>query len=188
MTVIRLYGCTGDIAIQVFFGARMSPDRLTGGYSGKRCPPVDRGISSAVYTANHRVSLFFYNRKAGPFRILEAVLLFRPHYGKWRHMPPRDLERTLGHGQASLKLYGPRLCPPFGRSRSVCGACARAPSLARLPRAPVAMCSLPAYFTYSLLCTTRTVITLSHFTLRCLENPLQFSLVCLVQGFRVMML
>jgi hypothetical protein len=32
--------------------------------------------------------------KEGPLRIVEAIPLYCPHYGKWRHMPPRDLERT----------------------------------------------------------------------------------------------
>jgi hypothetical protein len=72
----------------------MSPDCLAGRYAGKRFTLVDRGINSDVYTANHRISLFFYNRKEGPLWVSEAVPLYRPHYGNWRHMPPKDLERT----------------------------------------------------------------------------------------------
>jgi len=30
----------------------------------------------------------FYNSKEGPLQVFGAVPLYRPHYGKWRYMPP----------------------------------------------------------------------------------------------------
>jgi hypothetical protein len=37
---------------------------------------------------------FSMTEKEGPLQLFDAVPLFRLHYGKWRHMLPRDLERT----------------------------------------------------------------------------------------------
>ncbi len=48
------------------------------------------GFNTDVCCANQVISVFFHNRKEGPLRMIEAVPLYRPHYGKWRHMPPRE--------------------------------------------------------------------------------------------------
>ena len=48
------------------------------------------GLTPAVCCSHPAISVFFYNSKKGPLRILEAVPPYRPHYGKWRQTPPRD--------------------------------------------------------------------------------------------------
>jgi hypothetical protein len=50
------------------------------------------GFTRAVCWPNQTISARFYNAKEGPLRMLEAVPLYCPHYGKWRHMPPREFE------------------------------------------------------------------------------------------------
>jgi hypothetical protein len=66
----------------------MSPGCLAGRYSGKWVPLVNHGSSQPFGALNQTISLVFYNIKEGPLQVFEAVSLYRPHYGKWRHMPP----------------------------------------------------------------------------------------------------
>ena len=53
------------------------------------------GFTRAVFCPNQTISVRFYNGKEGPLQMLEAVPLYCPHYGKWRHMPPRELESPV---------------------------------------------------------------------------------------------
>jgi len=46
--------------------------------------------------------VFFYNSKERPLQLSDAVPLFHLHYGKWRHMPPRDLQYRLGRQPEAL--------------------------------------------------------------------------------------
>jgi hypothetical protein len=72
----------------------MSPSRLTGGYSSKWITLVNWEFNPDIHCSNQVISVFFYNSKEGPPQVFEAVPLYCPHYGEWRHMPPRDLECT----------------------------------------------------------------------------------------------
>ena len=68
----------------------MSPVCLAGRRTGKWVALVNRRSSQSFSGFNQAISVFFYNREEGPLRMIEAIPL--PHYGKWRHMPPREFE------------------------------------------------------------------------------------------------
>jgi hypothetical protein len=70
----------------------MSPHYSVGRYVGRQTTRVNWGSIQSSGAFNQAISVFFYNREKGPLRMIEAVPL--PPYGKRRHMPPRDLERT----------------------------------------------------------------------------------------------
>ena len=104
-------GLQWRLVIQVCFGTRYVAKLsswqicLQAGYSGQL------GFTPPVCWPNQTISGFFSNGREGPLRILEAVPLYRPHYGKWRHcVPPRDLECTpcrhpCGTEDSSGRLY-----------------------------------------------------------------------------------
>ncbi len=89
--LIEVAVATGD---QDFFGARHFAKLSDWQTDSSGQSGVYPGFTPAVCCPNPAISGLFYNNKEGPLRMLEAVPPYRPHYGKWRHMPPRDLERT----------------------------------------------------------------------------------------------
>ena len=81
----------------------MSPDRLPSRNAGKRIALSNWSSPPVSSCPNHTISVFFYYSKEGPLRMLETVPLPCAHYGKWRHMPPRDLQCRPGrHTKAAL--------------------------------------------------------------------------------------
>ena len=88
-------------------GHAISLSCLTAGLSGKVMTLVACmfiwGSSRLSCIPNPTISVFFYNNREGPLPVFKAVPLYRPHYGKWRHMPPRDLQCRRGrHPEATL--------------------------------------------------------------------------------------
>ena len=80
--------------IQVFSGARNVARPSSWQICWQVRSPGQLEFTPAACCPNQTVSACFDNSKEGPLRILEAIPLDHPHYGKWRHMAPRDLERT----------------------------------------------------------------------------------------------
>jgi hypothetical protein len=84
----------GDLVIQVFFGARHIATLSSWQICWQEGNSGQLGFNTDTCYSNQVVSVLFYDNKEGPLQVFEAVPLYRQHYGKWRHMPPRDIERT----------------------------------------------------------------------------------------------
>jgi hypothetical protein len=82
------------LVLQDFFGAHPIAG-LSGWHTDNSGQPgVYAGLMPVAYCANQTISVLCCHSKEGPLQVFEAVPLYHPHYGKRRHMPPRDLERT----------------------------------------------------------------------------------------------
>jgi hypothetical protein len=81
-----------QLVIRHSSGHAISLSCLTAGLSGKVMTLVACvfiwGSSRLSCIPNPTISVFFYNHREGPLPVFKAVPLYRPHYGKWRHMPP----------------------------------------------------------------------------------------------------
>jgi len=72
----------------------MSPDCLAGTRTNPGNRVSMRGSSRLLIAQIIRFQFFAAIAKRDRFKYSKRPLSHRPCYGKWRHMPPRDLERT----------------------------------------------------------------------------------------------
>jgi hypothetical protein len=119
------------LVIQDFFGARHVARLSSWQISWQAGNSVHPGPKADVYCSNPTISVFFYNSKEGPLQVFEAVPLYCPHYGQWRHMPPISytcVESTKGprtHAMSpplrDCKLIGKTIPQPAKTTRLLRG-------------------------------------------------------------------
>jgi hypothetical protein len=97
--------------IEVFFGARHVARPSNWQICWQAGNSGQLGFTPAVRCPNQAISVCIHSDKEGPLRILEAVPLYRSHYGKWRHKPPRDLECTPCRHPCRAENSGSRFAP-----------------------------------------------------------------------------